>query len=559
MTSIIRSVILAAMFLFYTSIHAQCPPDSLNMLKLYQYDAPTQGGASGVFYSDVWGYVDPDGREYGIIGSADSILIFDVTNTDSIYKADGKKCGVPEVWRDMKTYNEYLYAVCDYCPEGLLIYDLSNLPNSFSQINQITEDFTRAHNIYIETETARLYVVGSNGVTEGMLIYDLSVDPVNPELLKEIRLDTIQGEPAETDYYIHDIFVRRDTAYCSHGNTGYVLWDVSNTDSIYRISAPLPLKSFTNRSYVHSSWNTEDNDYAYVATESNETQIYIVDQTDKENPVLDTTWREPLLECLNRNNNVPHNPYIIGDKLYISYYQDGVNILDISDRQNPIRIGYYDVDNTNSTYSGTTSNWGVYPFLPSGTIIASDTRFGFFALQYVPPTVPLELISFEAKTVRNTTDASLEWQVADAINVSHFELEMSTDGIRFERIALLAYEPNKDSYNYIDKSRKSSSHYYRLKIVDVDHKFEYSDVRQLNFKNDLGISLYPTSTSDYVQLEVSSDKLIQIKMYNSSGQLLLETSALNGEQIFVGSLIPGIYTAVVQVDATLFQTKIIVN
>lgn len=553
------SLVLAILLFSATVSFGQCPPDSLNMSKLYQYDASTQSSASGVFYSDVWGYVDPQGREYGIIGSADSIIIFNVTNPDSIYKVEARPGTNAEIWRDMKTYDEYLYAVCDGCSEGLRIFDLSHLPDSFPQVNQITNDFGNAHNIYIETDSARLYVVGSAGAPEGMLIYDLSVMPDNPSLLKKLRLDTIQGEPAGVNYYIHDIFVKGDTAYCSHGNAGYILWDTSNPDSIYRVSTPLPLESTDLRSYVHSSWNSADDNYAYVATEIGNRQIYIVDQSDKSNPVLDTTWREPLLECSGFTNNIPHNPYVVGNTLYISYYQDGVNILDISEPRLPIRTGYYDLDPTNNSYSGTTSNWGVYPFLPSGTIIASDTKFGFFALEYTPPIVPLELISFKARTIRNSNNALLDWQVADAINVSHFELESSNNGIDFREIAVLIYEPNKSTYEFIDKSVKSENQYYRLKIIDVDRQFEYSDIRQLNFKNNIAVNLYPTVTSDFVTIGSSSKESFSVQVFDTSGQLMLNQLLLNGNQLDLGNLFPGMYTVIIKVEETLFQTKVIVN
>lgn len=560
MKTLTSSSIVFAILLFSATVSlAQCPADSLNMTKLYQYDASTQSSASGVFYSDVWGYVDPEGREYGIIGSADSILIFDVTNPDSIYKVEARPGTSAEIWRDLKTYDEYLYAVCDGCSEGLRIFDLSHLPDSFPQVNQITSDFGNAHNIYIETDSARLYVVGSGGAPEGMLIYDLNSTPNDPPLLKKLSLDTIQGEPAGVNYYIHDIFVKGDTAYCSHGNAGYILWDTSDPDSIYRVSTPLPLESTDLRSYVHSSWNSVDDNYAYVATEIGNRQIYIVDQSDKSNPVLDTTWREPLLECNGFTNNIPHNPYVVGNTLYISYYQDGVNILDISEPRLPIRTGYYDLDPTNNSYSGTTSNWGVYPFLPSGTIIASDTKFGFFVLEYTPPIVPLELISFEAKTLRNSTDALLEWQVADAINVSHFELQSSSNGVDFRDIAVLAYEPNKSTYDYIDTSVKSANKYYRLKIIDVDRQYDYSDIRQLKFKNSIAVALYPTVTSDFATIEASTSESLSVQVFNMSGQLVLNQMVKNGDQLNLGSLFPGLYTAVIQVGETLFQTKLVVN
>jgi choice-of-anchor B domain-containing protein len=150
---------------FGVSLSAQCIEDSLNMELKFRYDDPTQPG----IYNDVWGYVDQDNREYAIIGASDSILIFDITDTDNVVKVGAEHGDGTCTWRDMKTWRNTLYAGSE-CGDGLLIFDLSNLPTSFSRINKIDTEFTTSHNIYIDsTNSARLYAVGTNGGTNGHL------------------------------------------------------------------------------------------------------------------------------------------------------------------------------------------------------------------------------------------------------------------------------------------------------------------------------------------------------------------------------------------------------
>lgn len=515
-------------FFFQGIIFAQCPEDSLNMVKLYQYDVPGQATSNGVAYSDVWGYVDTAGLEYAILGSTDSILIFNVSDKDSIYKVGAEPGEVVNTWRDMKTYDQYLYATTEG-NEGLLIFDLSHLPDSFPRVNQVTSEFTTAHNIYIETDSARLYVVGSNGgVREGMIIYDLESDPEIPVLLAKLRLDTLPGEISSMNYYIHDIFVRGDTAYCSHGYTGYALWDTSNPDSIYRVSNLLQLPTSDNASYAHSSWNTDDNNYAYVATEIGNTQIYVVDQTDKENIFLETTWREPLLECNGLTNNVPHNPYVIGDLLYISYYQDGVNILDISTPDSPVRVGYYDTDTTNNVYNGTTANWGVYPFLPSGLIIGSDTRNGLFVLEYNPPTVPIIISDFYLKSIQDENAVQVFWEIESAINVNKFEVQRSIDGRIFQTIGMLEYDPYFRVFEYVDRNLDFDKYYYRLKTVDFDGSFSLTNIETIEFKPSISYSLSPTVSDGNFELSLSEFNTWNIEVYSVTGRLI-EKSQFTGE------------------------------
>lgn len=512
------------------STYAQCLEDSLNMELAFNYDDPTQPG----IYNDVWGYVDDAGREYAIIGSNDSILIFDVTDTENVVKVGGLHGDGSCSWRDMKTWRNTLYAGSE-CGDGLLIFDLSDLPNSFSRINQITTEFTTSHNIYIDsTNSARLYAVGANGgLGEGMAIYDLEANETDPPLLKELRLDTLPGEVASgPSYYIHDIFVKNDTAYCSHGNTGYAIWDISDVENINRVSDFLPLPIVDNQSYTHSSWNTSDDKYAYVATEVGNRQIYIIDQEDKTDISLVGTWKEPLLEsCGGASNNVPHNPYIIDDILYISYYQDGVNMLDISDRLNPVRIGFYDTEPNNSVYNGTTANWGVYPFLPSGTIIGSDTGNGLFVLEYNPPTVPLELLSFSVDYNTQEKFATLSWEITDALNVSRFVIEKQING-RFEEVGSIPFASKDSYYEFDDYALFAGANIYRIKILDLDRSYNYSPIKQIFVSTQDEVVLYPSVHSGVFTVDLSMDKG-QYLIYNLEGKMVKQGILSSGPQEIV--------------------------
>jgi hypothetical protein len=83
----------------------------------------------------------------------------------------------------------------------------------------------------------------------------------------------------------------------------------------------------------------------------------------------------------------PHNPYLIGNKwALISCYQDGLFIYDISQPGNAVISGFFDtfpqggfnvLDYSITAYRG---NWGAYPYLPSGIIIAVDMQNGIFIL-----------------------------------------------------------------------------------------------------------------------------------------------------------------------------------
>ena len=82
------------------------------------------------------------------------------------------------------------------------------------------------------------------------------------------------------------------------------------------------------------------------------------------------------------SNSIPHNLIVLGDYLYVSYYYNGLQVYDITDRENPQRIMHYPTSNlpNGNRYEGA---WGVYPFLPSGNILVSDMQEGLFVVEGV--------------------------------------------------------------------------------------------------------------------------------------------------------------------------------
>ena len=420
----LNKLLLLLLSLLPFGADAQCPnPVADGMICYFRYDddnATSSGG--GLTFNDVWGYVDQQGNEFAILGGYDSIYMFDISNPAISKKTAVDDAPGTSLWRDFKVYGHYMYAVADQGSTGLRVYDLDSLAvGKLHLVGAYTNDFLRAHNIFIDVDQAKLYVVGSNSgaVREGLLIYDLSSDAKsrNPSLINAFQLDTLINQPG-LNFYIHDIFVRNDTAYCSHGYQGYYIWDLTdpiNPDSSDLIGF-LDNAVATGGSYVHSSWNSDDNNYAYMATEVssnyNNKRIYIIDQSDKTQPFVVNTWKEPLLEtgCF-QDNNVPHNPFVKDGKLYISYYEDGVQVLDLNDPADPVSLAYYDTESANTTYHGTTANWGVFPFFPSGSIIASDTKNGLFVMQLgtcpVATTMQNEVV-IEDMTILASASISLE-------------------------------------------------------------------------------------------------------------------------------------------------------
>ncbi len=342
---------------------------SFNMEKLGQYDDNTipDNGSDQTAYSDIWGYAN-NGREYAIMGSASYIHFFDVTNPTVPYLLDEIPGGDTTTWRDIKTYGNYAYAVSDGTSEGMMIFDLSYLPDSVVLVNQTNDFFDRCHNVFIDEPNGRLYAVGTNTLNNGVHVLDIATDPVNP----------IQIGNAPLTSYVHDIYVRDNIAYCSHGNNGYFIWDYNDA------SQPTLMASMVTNGYNHSSWLSEDGSFAVFAEEvPRGLPLGIADLSNLQNGFIeaDNYFQFPLITDDNVFNT-PHNPFILGNYAIVSYYEDGVQVIDISDPSNPILAGYFDTFPNNNNYAGYFGCWGVYPYLPSGNIIASDRKYGLHVLRF---------------------------------------------------------------------------------------------------------------------------------------------------------------------------------
>tara|TARA_B110000967_G_C18855239_1_gene546846 strand:+ start:778 stop:1566 length:789 start_codon:yes stop_codon:yes gene_type:complete len=90
-------------------------------------------------------------------------------------------------------------------------------------------------------------------------------------------------------------------------------------------------------------------------------------------------------------------------------------------------------------------------------------------------TLPVDLISFEAE--REEDNIKLNWSTASEENNDYFEIQKSYDGEVFTPIGYVDGAGNSNEvldYSYTDSETNKA--YYRLKQLDYDGEFEYSDI-----------------------------------------------------------------------------------
>ena len=372
----IITLIFINLFIVILSFAQSFPSYQLSLLYNWQDTTLIPSWQYDNTYNEIWG-VQINGVEIAIIGSTAGTHFFDVTDpatANQVDFVDGAYTGNDVVHRDYHDYNGYLYVVCD---EGntstLQIIDMSNLPNSVSVVYDSNVLFTKSHNIFIDTATAKLYVcavkhTNPNNFSSAMEVYSLA-NPVSPILLYTYN----------NVGHVHDAYVRNDTAYLNCGNDGFRIVDFHYLDLPGGI-APTELASLTSypdAGYNHSGWLNDDGTVYVMLDENHGYDIKLLDVSDFNNITVLSTFNSGV-----DTNSMAHNAIIKDDWLFVSYYHDGLRIFNITDPTNPFEVLYYDtyLPNNHSSYKGA---WGVYPFWNTNnfafsSILVSDMQTGLY-------------------------------------------------------------------------------------------------------------------------------------------------------------------------------------
>lgn len=318
---------------------------------------------SGGLHNSCWGYVAPDGHEYALFGTYVGTYVIDL-DSDPLRQVAFIP-GPPSTWRNMKTWGPWAYIVTENRSvdegAGLQIVDLSQLPDTATLVRTDTVLMKSAHTIWIAD--GFLYALGTRAEAEvngGALILDLKPDPVHP-----VRV----GGVAER--YYHDAFVRNDTLVGAAINDGGAdIVDVSDKSAprvLGRIAYPF--------AGTHNTALTSDGKYVLTSDEVNFTRktMKVWDISDPDDVVLVAEYSPNLEETI-------HNVRVRGRYAFVAWYTAGVRVIDLIDPRHPREVGYADTyGGKNGGFNGV---WEVYPFLPSGRIIASDRNSGLYLLAF---------------------------------------------------------------------------------------------------------------------------------------------------------------------------------
>ena len=155
--------------------------------------------------------------------------------------------------------------------------------------------------------------------------------------------------------------------------------------------------------------------------------------------------------------------------------------------------------------------------------------------------LPVRLIKFDAQLENNSS--ILQWQTADEINFSHFEVERGTDAKKW--ISIGRVETNASGlYKFTDANiNNAKTIYYRLKMVDKDNTYGFSTIRGLSLEDaNSAISLYPNPAVTTLQVSnLNMNDIRSMVVFDTFGVAKIKEARFDQGSLDISNLANGIY------------------
>jgi len=372
---------------------------------------------------------------------------------------------------------------------GVHIVDLTN-PSNPVLLGQVTSTNGNGHNsiheMMVISQNGQTYLIeNSNSLSNKIIKFINVTNPAAPVFVRDLN-------PTEPQW-VHAMHIRGNrmitSGWGNSTNRGRTeIYDISNIAT----QAPVLLgfiedtTSVTAGNSMHSSWSSEDGNTLYSARETTNGSgdIRVYDITVPSAPVL---VDRQTMDGLALNAVTPHNPVVMGSKLYVSWYQAGLQLFDVAVPQQPKRIGQYDTyqqtfvptdvqglteepwdivcgsENLQNvlptSYDG---NWAVFPFLGEDKVLLGDLTYGLVIVDVsrstAPPRNRISDFDGDGKTDLSTfSPATGTWNIERSSNGA---FSQSTFGLSGDRLTTGDYDG--DGRSDISLWRPSNGTWYRI-------------------------------------------------------------------------------------------------
>ena len=142
--------------------------------------------------------------------------------------------------------------------------------------------------------------------------------------------------------------------------------------------------------------------------------------------------------------------------------------------------------------------------------------------------VPVTWLYVRAQLLND--NSLIQWATSTEINSLLYNIEWSTNGTNFIKIGAVNAAGNTSStstYNFTHDRPANGFNYYRIKQIDVDGRFKYSDIVKVLQKQNKAISFYPNPATTCVQIELAGNKKTLVQIFDAQGKQVIILNSSN--------------------------------
>lgn len=184
------------------------------------------------------------------------------------------------------------------------------------------------------------------------------------------------------------------------------------------------------------------------------------------------------------------------------------------------------------------------------------TRYAFDAAL-----LPIKLTNFTARKQNSSVD--LAWKTSEEINSKEFTVLHSADGVHFNAIGTVFAKGVASDYSFNDPAPVMGNNFYKLKMVDKDDRFEFSQVVKVNFSKQLVIRISPNPASTQIRISMENINYpVTIQIVDLNGKLVkqqLITQGTSDSNVDISRIAKGLYTVKVISTSQVAAQKLLIQ
>jgi hypothetical protein len=222
------------------------------------------------------------------------------------------------------------------------------------------------------------------------------------------------------------------------------------------------------------------------------------------------------------------------------------------------------------TYPYNTEIYGIYRIGVSNNLTNGIQQFNRFSVvNRFNLILPVSIVNFNA--YKTGSRVNIKWTAANEINVDHYEIERSANGIKFISLGRVNAISHGSSINYskMDLLPLAGNNFYRIKAIDRNGAFRYTSIALVDMANGkTSMTIYPNPVQNRminIQLDNLPKGKYQFLVHNDLGQQVFSTSfvhaggSLNHSFVLTLNTKPGFYIARLFNERINFITSMIVE